>query len=88
MLARESEITLVNAHILFLDFDKVYFPTFKENKMRHQSTAHIIMEISKEIEKFAAEDYSEMFSWTDEVDLEVLGDYLVERKNELDFERF
>lgn len=56
--------------------------------MRHQSTAHIIMEISKEIEKFAAEDYSEMFSWTDEVDSEVLGNYLVERKNELDFERF
>jgi hypothetical protein len=56
--------------------------------MRHQSTAHIIMEISKEIEKFAEEDYSVMFPWTDEVDLEVLGDYLVERKKELDFEKF
>lgn len=55
--------------------------------MRHQSTTHTIMEMSKEIEKFAAEDYSEMFPWTDEVDLEVLG-YLVERKKELDFEKF
>lgn len=54
--------------------------------MRYQSAVHAIMEMSKEIEKFAAEDYSEMFPWTDKVDLEVFGYYLVERKEELDFE--
>ena len=56
--------------------------------MTHQSTTHAIMELSKEIEKFAAEDNIEMFPWTDEINLDLgsLGQYMIDRKEELGFE--
>jgi hypothetical protein len=56
--------------------------------MTNQSTAHAIMELSKEIEKYAAEDNIEMFPWADEINLDLvaLNQYLVERKDELAFE--
>ncbi|CAG9933076.1 hypothetical protein [Candidatus Nitrotoga arctica] len=56
--------------------------------MTYRSTAHAIMELSKEIEKFAAEDNIEMFPWRDEIslDLGALGQYMIDRKEELGFE--